>query len=92
MKSPAVAGLDIASLEYLMDDSGGLLHFAGLEAARANAHPPGRAVDLGPHALQVRIEPAQSEVVRMADVMADARLLSANVTNSTHDFPLTKAL
>src|SRR5690606_18726434 len=48
---------------------------AGLEAAGAHVDPLGRAVDDGPHPLDVRVPPALGAPVRVADVHPEGRVL-----------------
>src|SRR6266850_7412757 len=53
--------------------SGRLGDLAGPEAPGADAHPFGRAVDERPHRLEVRLEPARSDVVGVGNGPADDR-------------------
>src|SRR5260370_26575020 len=58
---------------------------AGLDAARADAHAPAGAVDLGLHRLQVHVPAAAGGVVGVGDVVSKLRNLAAEITFLCHD-------
>src|SRR5260370_40017969 len=58
---------------------------AGLDAARADAHAPAGAVDLGLHRLQVHVPAAAGGVVGVGDVVSKLRTLAAEITFLCHD-------
>ena len=64
--------------------SRGLDDLARPEAARADADALDAAVDQCPDGLKVRLEPARADVVRVAELTADDRALSANFTTLGH--------
>ena len=57
---------------------------AGLEAAGAHVEALGGAVDGGPDALDVGVEAALGDLVRPRPVVAEARLLGADVADGSH--------
>ena len=59
--------------------------FAGLDAARAHAQPLGRAVDHRLHRLQIHVPGTARHVVRVRDVVAEARPLAADIACLSHD-------
>ncbi len=61
-------------------------HFAGAEAARADAHAFVAAVDDRLDRLQIRLEPPRAHVVRVAVLPAHNRTLSAKFTSLGHDY------
>src|SRR5829696_4381721 len=64
--------------------SGGLDDLAGAQAASADAQPLDAAVHQGADALEVRLEPARCDIVRVADVPADDRPFSADFAAFCH--------
>jgi hypothetical protein len=65
--------------------SGGLGDLARAQAARAHANASGRAVDECLHPLQVRLEPAWTNIVGVRYRPADHRTLTADFAPFRHD-------
>jgi hypothetical protein len=57
---------------------------AGLDAAGANAHALGSAIDFGLHWLEVYIPAAAGLVVRVRDVVTELRAFAAEITFGCH--------
>src|SRR6478752_5779001 len=57
---------------------------AGLDAGGAHVQPLRRAVHHCAHGLDVRVPAAAGAAVRVGDVVAEGRLLSANVADGSH--------
>ena len=81
---PIAAGADDVETASRMW-SGGLDDLAGPQAARADPQPLDSAVHQGANALEVRLEAARRDVVRVADVAADDRPFSADLAAFCHD-------
>jgi len=62
-------------------DSVHLLHFARLQATRANTHRSNAAFVHDLCALQIRLPAPFCLIVRVTDVVADHRLFPANIAN-----------
>src|SRR5215213_1258491 len=57
---------------------------AGFQAAGAHVEPLARAVDGRPHALDVGVEAPLGDLLRPRPVVAEARLLGADVADGSH--------
>jgi len=69
-----------------MTPSGGLSHFAGLDAAGANFHATGAALGrFDANRLQVGIENTLCPIVGVRDVIAKLWAFAANFTTFCHD-------
>jgi hypothetical protein len=68
--------------------SGGLNHAIRFQAVGANGHPFVTAVHIGAHLLKIRHPPAPCQIVRVADVVAGHRFLTADLADSCHSFTL----
>src|SRR5688572_30816786 len=77
-------GVETASRMCGVFTSGGLDDLARAQAARADAEALDAAVDHRADPLQVRLEPAGSHVVRVADVAADHRALVTDFAALRH--------
>src|SRR6195952_3364029 len=64
--------------------SGSASDLAGLEAAGADVEALGGAVDGRPHALDVGVEATLRDLARPRSVVAEARLLGADVADGSH--------
>src|SRR3954466_7083876 len=62
----------------------GLLNLARLDAAGAHVQPPRRAVDECAHALHVRVPAPVGPAVRVAEALAEDRLLAAQLADGCH--------
>src|SRR4051812_26809211 len=62
----------------------GLLDLARLDAAGAHVQPPRRAVDECAHALHVRVPAPVGPAVRVAEALAEDRLLAAQLADGCH--------
>jgi len=61
-----------------------LCDFSALDAARAHAQPLGRAIHQHLHRLQIHVPPAARQIVRMRNVIAEARPFTADIANLCH--------
>src|SRR5207248_1062008 len=61
-----------------------LRNLTALQAISADAHPLGCAVHTRAHRPQINVPAAIAHVVRMRNVVAELRLLAANITNLCH--------
>jgi hypothetical protein len=57
---------------------------AGLDARSADSEPLRRPSDDGPHGLDVGVPASAGAAVRVRDLVAEARLLAADVANGSH--------
>lgn len=63
----------------------GFLHFAGADARGTNAKSLASAADHSADATQVRFPSPSRDVVRVADVVAVSRTLTADFTRASHE-------
>ena len=70
---------------YELDD---LDDLAGLQAARADAHPLRPSLDHGAQRDQIRKPPPLGHIVGVADLVTDGRTLPTDITASSHADPL----
>jgi hypothetical protein len=63
----------------------GFLHFAGADARRTNAKRLASAADDRADATQIRLPSPSRNVVRVADVVAVSRSLTADFTRASHE-------
>ena len=69
----------LEELELSLDD------FAALDAAGADAHSLGAALDLGFHRAQVDAPPPASNVMRVRYVVSELRAFAADLTDLSHN-------
>jgi thiamine-monophosphate kinase len=81
------AGVTVDGEEYdgpVSGQTGSAGDFSGLDATGADVEALGRAVDRGPHTLDVGVEATLRDLARPGAVVAEARLLRADVTDGSH--------
>src|SRR3990170_2478672 len=64
--------------------SDGALDLAGLQAARADVEPLRGTIHESADALHVRVPPPRGPAVRVGDLLAEERLLPADVADGCH--------
>ncbi len=67
-----------------MPESGGLLDAAGADAGGADAHTLVHALNHSFHSPEIGIPTPPRHVIRVADVVAETRLLAADVAFHCH--------
>ena len=67
-----------------MPESGGLLDAAGADAGGADAHTLVHALNHSFHSPKIGIPPPPRHVIRVADVVAETRLLAADIAFHCH--------
>src|SRR5271155_2175034 len=67
-----------------MPESGGLLDAAGADASGADAHALVHAIDHSFHSSKIGIPAPPRHIIRVADVVAETRLLAANIAFHCH--------
>jgi len=67
-----------------MPESGGLLDAAGADASSADAHALVHAIDHSFHSSKIGIPAPPRHIIRVADVVAETRLLAANIAFHCH--------